>query len=246
MTSWKKILRSLGFSESEATVYLTSIELGQASVQDLAKASGVSRVTTYAVIGSLTQQGLMSSLDKGKKKLFVAESPERLVSFVQGRLTRTEATLRELTSNLGELRLLQKGEKPIVKLFEGEEALRAIQDDVLRTKPKEAIEFGNLDRFDVITSRDQRTVFFEKFVKSGLRRKSIYFTKDQGLPGRASAGHSVQVLPEGVGEFFGDIYVYGNKVALSTLRGKQISVLIESEDLAETFRAFFERAWTKK
>ncbi len=246
MTAWKKILRSLGFSESEAIVYLISLEMGQASVQDLAKAAGVSRVTTYAVIESLTERGLMSSLEKGKKKLFVAESPERLVSFVQGKMKRTEATLRELESSLGELKLLQKGEKPVVKFFEGTEALRAIEEDVRMVKPKETIEFSNLDRFEALSPPSDRQEFFKDIRKWKHRRRSIYMTAELDLAEKASQGHEIQVLAPGKNDFFGDIYVYGNKIALVTLRGKLISVLIESEDLAETFRALFELAWEKK
>lgn len=246
MTQWKKLLRSLGFSDSETTVYLASIELGQASVQDLAKAAGISRVTTYAVIESLTQQGLMSSVEKGKKKFFVAESPERLVSFVQSKVKKTEATLRELESNLGELKLLQKGEKPVVKLFEGEAGLHAIQEDIIASKPKETVEFGNLDKFDQLKAPEDRQDFFDAFKKLKVRRRAIYLTNIKDLPEKANPGHEIRVLGPGAKEFFGDVYVYGNKIALSTLRGKLISVLIESEDLAETFRAFFESAWNKK
>lgn len=247
MTNWKKILNSLGFSQSEAAVYLAAVEVGQATVQDLAKAAGFSRVTTYAVIESLTEQGLMSSLEKGKKKLFVAESPERLVSFVRSRQQRIEGTLRELENNIGELRLLQKGEKPVVKLFEGEEALRAIEADVRQAQPKETIEFSNLDQFDKLMPPEsrERQEFFKEIKTWRARRRSMYLTVEQDLPDRASAGHEIQVLAPGKNDFFGDIYVYENKVALFTLRGKLISVLIESADLAETLRALFDVAWEK-
>lgn len=243
MTQWKKLLNSLGFSESEVAVYLASIKIGQASVQDLAKAADVSRVTAYAVIEALTSQGLMSSLEKGKKKMFIAESPERLVSFVQARLKHTEATLKEVEANIGDLKLIQKGEKPVVRLFEGEEALRAIQEDVLIEKPEEALEFGNLDRFTAINPFDERKDFFKRLLKLSTKRRSIYYAKDQETGDKT---YNRQLLPATTKEFFGDIYIYKNKVALSTLRGRQISVLIESQDLADTFRAFFEYAWKNK
>jgi len=44
-------------------------------------------------------------------------------------------------------------------------------------------------------------------------------------------------------DFFGDVFIYGNKLALSTLRGKQIAVLIESEEIAKTLRHFFDYCW---
>lgn len=244
MTQWKKLLKTLGFTESEALIYLSSIELGPAPVQDLAKKANVSRVTTYAVIESLSERGLMSSVEKGKKKLFVAESPERLVSFVQSRVQEMSATLKEVESSMQELRLLQKGEKPVVKLFEGAEALQAIQNDLLLTKPTETLEFGNYDAIDKLHPSEKRTHFFRELDKIKSQKRSIYLTRNPRMEENPTAMHGLRILPESFGDFFGDIYVYDNKIALSTLRGKQISVLIESADLADTFRAFFNYTWS--
>lgn len=244
MTTWKNLLHSLGFSDSEASVYLSCLELGPSPVQIIAKKAGVSRVTTYAVIETLTENGLMSSVEKGKKKLFAAESPEKLYAFVEGKLKHTEATLKELGSHIDELKLVQKDGKPVVKLFEGKEALHAIQDDVIATQPTEAIEFGNLDAIRNLyeESSPYRQSFLERMQKIGVKRKSIYYTQGDA-PQPNDERYARQTLPESTKAFFGDVYVYGNKVALSTLRGKQISVIIESSDLADTLRALIERAW---
>lgn len=243
MTQWKKLLKTLGFTDSEATIYLTSIELGPAPVQDLARRAKVSRVTTYAVIESLSERGLMSSVEKGKKKLFVAESPERLVSFVHGRVREMEATLKEVESTLSELRLMQKGEKPVVKLFEGKEALKAIEDDLLPTKPEMIQEFGNLDALTKMYPPEARQEFFKEFDKLKTKRHLFYLTDE--IEPMVTDKHHLKVYPHTEKKFFGDIFVYGNKVALSTVRGKLISILIESDDIADTLRALFEHSWRK-
>ncbi|MBT4541975.1 MAG: hypothetical protein HOC34_03390 [Candidatus Magasanikbacteria bacterium] len=46
-------------------------------------------------------------------------------------------------------------------------------------------------------------------------------------------------------EFHGDILIYEDKVSISTLRGKLISVIIESREIAETMKAFFDLLWQK-
>ena len=43
--------------------------------------------------------------------------------------------------------------------------------------------------------------------------------------------------------FDGEILVAGNKVGFLTFKGKLISVLIESEVLAETMKCLFKLAW---
>ncbi len=232
------MLLSLGFSDSEAVIYLTSLELGPSSVQDIAKKSKVSRVTTYAVIESLSKRGLMSFVDKGKKRLFVAESPERLVSFVQTHLKNMEATLKEVESSLQDLKLMQQGDKPVVKLFEGHEALKAIQDDLLKAEPKHIDEFGNLDEIFRTYSPEEVRVFHAKIDKLKPKIRAIFSSKTQPV-----SSHSVITLPSSF-VFGGDVLVYDNKVALSTFRGKQISVLIESEEIARLMKTLMDYIWS--
>lgn len=243
MAQWEKLLNTLGFTDSEAKIYLTSLEMGPASVQDIAKRGRVSRVTTYAVIESLAARSLMSSVDKGKKKLFVAESPERLVSFVHGRVKEMEATLHEIQESLHDLKLLQRGEKPVVKLFEGPEALKAIQDDVVQTRPKQIEEFGNSDEIRKLYPRESRADYYKEITRFKPKIRVIYRTSE--TPGTRQREYPIEevILPESKFQFFGDVLVYSNKVAFSTFRGKQISVLIESIELADTMRAFFDFAW---
>jgi hypothetical protein len=47
-------------------------------------------------------------------------------------------------------------------------------------------------------------------------------------------------------KFGGDIFIYGNKVAFSTLHGKIITVIIESQEIADTVQALFDLAWGKE
>lgn len=242
MSNWSKLLKTLGFTESESKVYLTSLELGGAPVQEIAKRANVSRVTTYAAIDALAKYGLMSTVQKGKRKLYIAEAPERLTSYVGTRIKEMEATLREVEDTLGELKLLQRGEKPVVKLFEGKEALKAIQDDVLSSKPDEIDEFGNFDEIARVYAAADMAPFYRELARHKTKRRLIFLAKER-TPKSDSPEVQIETLPAQQFDFKGDLFVYGNKVALSTFRGRQISVLVESADLADTVRAFFEFAW---
>ena len=241
MTQWKKLLKSLGFSDSESVIYLASLEMGPSSVQDIAKKAGVSRVTTYAVIESLSSQGLMSSVEKGKKHLFVAEAPERVVSFIQSKMKDMEATLKEVESSINDLKLLQRGEKPIVKLFEGAEGRKAIEDDMLLTRPDQIDEFGNFDDAMRIHPPAERAPFHTEFAKIKPKRHLMMFLSKEHNPVSRTPQQRVLAIPEQY-NFHGDVMVYKNKIALSTFEGKQISVLIESSTLADTLRALMDMA----
>src|SRR3989338_1855890 len=143
----KKELQQLGLSDKEAKTYLASLESGSVSVQEISKKAGLKRPTTYFAIGQLIKKGLMSSFEKGKKRYFSAESPERLVSLISFQRRKAQAIEEDLKMVLPELNNIFNltGERPAVRFFEGKEGLRAIQDDILRSEFKSLEEFVPLD-----------------------------------------------------------------------------------------------------
>lgn len=243
MTSWKKLLKSLGFTDSEATIYLVSLETGPASVQDLAKKANVSRVTTYTVIESLMKDGLMSTVQKGKKQNFVAEAPERLISFMNNKMKNMEATLTEINSSMHELKMIQRGEKPVVKMFEGEEAFNAVLEDVMKTQPKNIDEFCNFDDM-----RKAHTVEKLEFQGSKLSRfkpktRMIYTAKTgDAIALHENITHHKLEFPEDQ-NFHGDIVIYDEKVAITSFGQKPIVAIIESKNISDTFKALFHDYW---
>lgn len=240
MMQWNTLLRSLGFTDSESKIYLLSLEMGPSSVQDIAKKAKVSRVTTYAAIEALKKHGLMSSVEKGKKTLYAAESPDRLVSFVHTRMKQMENTLREVESTINELKLMQRGDKPVVKLFEGKEGLKAIQDDILKSNPKEILEMSNYDALKAVFESDELEPYRAELDRKKIPHEGIILYK-QPLERRMHATNVHQLSSKDF-SFFGNITIYNNKIALTTFQGNNIAVLIESEILAETMRVMFRLA----
>ncbi len=242
---WSKLLKSLGFTESESAIYLLSLEMGPASVQNLARKAHVSRVTTYAVIESLSSHGLMSSMQKGKKKLYAAESPERLLSFVGGRVKTLEATFKEVEQLLPDLKLLQRGERPLVKFFEGKEGVQAFVSDVMQVKPATFDEFGDHDAIRSMVPADELQPLWAWMDQNNIKTRCMFSGK-RGDNSRRDPQHltnrhiSDNLLPF---KFEGDIFVYGSRVALATFKSKMVVVIIESQELADTMRGLYEFAW---
>lgn len=242
MVQWTKLLKNIGLTESETKTYITALEAGPASVQDLARKARISRVTTYAAIETLLKEGLISTVQKGKKTLYAAESPDRLMSVAQARAKRMEGIIHEIEHHINELRLVQRGEKPVVRIFEGPEALKSIQDDVLRSRPQFIDELADLDAIDTVYDRAELQPYLQELAKRNIKQRAIRSRKTES-PFKPLPNALAFTLPPSMADFFGDIMIYGNKVALSTFRGKQISVLVESEDLAKTMRLLFTLAW---
>lgn len=73
------ILKDFGLSEKEIAVYLAVVELGKGSAREIAIKSAVNRGTTYDILKSLIQLGIVSYFNKETKQYFVAEQPEKLL-----------------------------------------------------------------------------------------------------------------------------------------------------------------------
>jgi len=241
---WQQYLQSLGLTENEAKVYLVGLEEGPQSVQVLAKQTKLSRVTVYAIIESLTRFGLMTSVQKGKKHVYAVEPPERLITFGQQQAQKMESVVEEMQKRIQELKLVASGDKPVVRLFEGKEAFQFIQDDFLESGATEIREFGNLDQ--IVENLDQSldlNPFYEDLDKKGVVRKLVYATKKDQL--RPSTNLKKIVKLPGEADFFGDIFLYDDRVALSDFHDHHIVVIIESKVVAETIRKMFDLLWKK-
>jgi len=239
-------LQQLGLSEKEAKVYLASLELGSTSVLEISKKAGLKRPTTYYAIEELIKKGLMSSFEKGKKRCFSAESPERLLSLIIVKRRKVAVLEEDLQRVLPELNNIFNlaGERPKVRFFEGREGIKTIQEDILKSKFNSIEEIVPLDESYKIfppSSKDHRHEMRKKAKKISV--KMIYSSKKgEILPGEEDSIER-RFVPPGKFPFSAEINVYGNKTAIVTYKGKLIGIIVESEEIANTLRVIFNLAW---
>jgi len=238
MPDYKNLLRSVGLNESEAAVYLAALEGGPAQPQMLVKRSGFSRPATYLAIEQLVQKGLMSSVQKGKRFVYAAEPPERLVNFGRSQVNNLSIKVGEIERVIDDLRLMQRGERPSVKSFEGADGLKAILQDLVASKPQSTEEIVNIDVL--------RKVFSGEELEAAQNILSKFKAKGRALlAGKVSAvrsGVEARLLPEEF-MFHGDILIYGDKIAMVSYKEKIMGVVVENAVLADTYRVLFELAW---
>lgn len=242
----EKELQKLGLSDKEAKVYLSSMELGPTPVQGISKKAGVNRATTYVMIESLIERGLMSSFEKGKKRFFTAESPDQLLSILHKEELEAKEKTRQFEGILPELKILFAAaeEKPRVKFFEGVEGLKAIQDDVLKSKYDQLDEIVALDasyRTFPPATQDHRQKLIEKTKNIPVR--VIYTTKKGATLSQKEGRRERRYIPPEKFPFTTDTIIYGNKLAIGTSEGKLMGVIIESKEITEALRSIFNLAW---
>lgn len=87
-----RLLRELGFSEKEITVYLALAEHGTLSVPSLVRLTGINRTTVYSVADQLIDKGVVIEDVSRKKGGFMALPPEALHTIAD----RTEAEAKQM------------------------------------------------------------------------------------------------------------------------------------------------------
>jgi len=243
-------LKKLGLSDKEAKLYLTSLQRGPETAPTLAKLSDIVRPTAYVIIEGLVKKGLMSSTEKSKKTLFTAESPEHLLSLIRLQKKEIEEKEREIFKLIPQLELLAniKGEKPKVRVFEGKEGLKAVIENILKSKTKIIYSFMPSDElFEIFPPDEHKEYMASPRVKKGIKGKLIYTSKK----GHIYKEKDPQNLREATFidkkkfPFNCGIDIYGNNVAFYTYKGVIMGVVIENEDIAMTMKTVFDMIWEK-
>lgn len=236
----KQLLSDVGLLPSEIKVYLGALELGTSTVQNIAKKARISRTATYEAIELLGRRGLISSSNVGKRTMYAAEEPQRIVSHLKEEQRKFSTTLQDIEQQVNALQLLSGGIKPIVKVYEGDEALVAYFDHVAKVKPRTHDEISNLDDVYTFLTTEKIQAARRSHTWDGIKKIRLLHYGELRNP---RPGVEFCRLSEKWGEFHGNIAVYDNYVTLVTYVGKIVVVIIESKQMADTVRILFNAAW---
>lgn len=235
----KNLLHSLGLSESQALVYLATLELGEANMQELARKSGVKRTSIYNFIDELKSRGLLVETVKRKRKIYSAATPDQLFEIEKTRLAELEQTMPELRAVQNKSRT-----KPRVRFYEGIEGIKEVYADTLKDK-KEILAFEDLEHMNIGLPKSFYEWYPGERARRGIPFKSI--TRDSKEAQRLTQ-HNIKLLRKSKlissADWKTEINIYGDKVAMMSLRAKNpFCVLIEDHDIAETLRSAWNELW---
>ncbi len=246
----EKTLEKIGLSEKEAKVYVALLELGQATVQQIAQKARVVRPTTYVILEKLMTSGLVSTLAVGKKTMFVAEDPHELTNILEEQTHTIETRRRELTEVMNQFTAIynaQKG-KPIVRYFEGADGLQAL-DRYGHTELKPGSTIYTFMPIDLIEERfpARRSQSVAERVKLKVRSRVIYTHKNGPIASTTNAAELREAVyvPREQFPIDATLTVYPGWCLKIYYFGQELpyGVLIESPEIARNFQLFFELAW---
>ena len=232
-------LSELGLSEQESAVYLATLELGASSISDIAKKAGVKRPTAYYVIDGLMNKNLISKAPRGRRTLYIAEPPSRL-------LANLRVQEEKLVNLLPRLESLQNsaGNKPRVRFYESKEAIDALYNEIFKTH-KKMLAMGSIQSISDFFSYEEIAAWFRILRDEGGK---IYDLLDssEGARKYSKAAYRkglgpIKYLPKDF-KMGTDTLIVGDQVLLISY-SSMIGVLIENAEIAQTQRQMFEFMW---
>lgn len=233
-------LEEFGLNHKETKVYLALLEMGASKVNEIAEKADIMRETTYGVLKSLTEKGLVSYAIKSGIKHYSCADPEKLVQILQDKQRKVEEILPELKKFKN-----FSYKKPKVEFYEGSEGLKTVYREIIREPHKEIYSFLNLKEFSGVLPFFVRNISAErekKKIKSFLLMDDSPQAKE--LQKRDKAEYrETKVLPL-VNDMKVGIYVFGKSIAFFSFSQKEpIAVVVENEDIAHAMELIFKHFW---
>ncbi len=233
-------LEQFGLKDKEAIVYLANLELGSASVQNIAKKSGIHRVSVYDILESLLEKGFVKRIIAGKKRYFLATEPEQILALLKSRQEMFATLLPELQAVHN-----QNGKKPKVMYFEGQKAFYEAYFDRIRHQPelKENLAYGSSENI-VASHPDLFKRFTEERLAKNIVAKIIVEKSASGLAEKKSAEkelRQVKFWPSDK-KLQTNVIIYGDRVMIISWESLMI-VIIEDKSYAENQRQIFQMLW---
>lgn len=238
----RSVIEELGYSPHEAAVYLSALELGSGTETEIAGKAKLPRTTVESIIATLHRKGLMNAYLKGRRRMWTAENPEKLLAMMREREMM-------LSTHMYEFRSLRKepGTPPMIRSFSGVEEIKRVMADMINTKHH---IFAVLlwDDWTALLGKTNIDAFMELRKQRNL--KLFLLTPQTKISAALREHDNVDVR---ITQFLPDIiavsnanFIYENKVAIISTNPKMpMGILIDDRDIHHTMEIFFESLWLR-
>jgi len=243
-TELLQVLSAIGLNEKEARIYLAALQVGQGTVYQIAKTANLKRPNVYVLVDELVQKGLITTRTENKKTICSPLPPRQLIERWQGKVESLWSVIPDLNA------YYQKNlSQPKVMMYEGEQGINAVYNEMTPKgdKIEEIFAFGSLSALREKFPHQLKV--WERIVKNKRNKIKELANPEKGIPeymkkmsALGNPNYEGRVTETDVFGA-GDNVIYKNKIAIFSLKKELFAVVIESEELAKTYKALFEMAW---
>ena len=244
-----KILEEIGLTSGEIRVYLALIGLGETTTGPIVEVSNVSVSKVYPILERLAKKGLVGHIMKKKVKYFKAADPNRLLMYLKEKednLREQEKKLKNLLPEL-ELKQLSIVTEETAQVFDGLRGIQTARERTLKIMKKgDEMWIVGIAR----TPYDRLTPYFREYharrIAKGIKCKYVYNEYARRPFGETSASYplsEVRYMPEGM-ITHAWMEIYADTVTIGINSKKSFSIIIENQEVADSFRNYARLMWS--
>ncbi len=234
------LIKPLGLNEKQAKTYVALLQLGTASVADIAQKAELKRPTTYLCLDDLKKLGYVTQSSIHGALAYSAEPPATLLESLADKQKGLSAILPHLESIYR-----QKTGRPTVKFYQGIDEMMKVYKELY--KAPEIYFWGSvsfikkelpvaISEFEHIV-KTNKPVVYDLLWGDTTDRAYAQRIKKMGNP-----NYHIRYLPKGM-RFFVDCSITGDTVQLFSYTPEHIVVVIESKNFSQSLRTLHQLAW---
>lgn len=237
-----EILREFNLTDNEIKIYLELLKLGSALAGKLTNETGIHRRNVYDSLERLIKKGLVGYINKNNIKYFKATDPKHFYYLIEKEREVLEKREKSLKKFMPQLLLHQNltTNTQRVTVFEGQKGLIGILEDVIKTG-KQNLVFSTSDIHHI---NHYLKIFHKKRIKAKIKDKIILNkSKIQRAKKLSKLPYTEVRIMEREFDSPLAINVYANKVGMLLFTETPLAILIEDNEIANSFKKYFKLLW---
>ncbi len=234
------VLKEFGLTPTETKAYLALLKLGEATVPEVVKKTGLHKPNAYNALNSLEKKGLVSQIRKEHKLFYSALNPEKLFGIL-------ESKKEDLNSIFPVLKQFYhaKKTKREVNILSGREGLKTIFRDI-ESIGKEICLIGSaMQTFSMLGYNALQLL--KRLEKRKIAIKAVILDKEKVREQISEIQKQVKI---GEVKFYPEKYfspttciTYADRLVFELWEDEPLIIWIKDGQLAKTFRNYFEMIW---
>ena len=239
-------LKTLGFTENEAEIYLALMKLSPCFVAPIIQETRKHRQMVYNALETLLKRNLITRSMKEGKQLYELANPERLMAMVEEQELIARETIEQVKD---QVRSSEEQAEALRGLNGYKAAILELADSAIKTG--EYLVINSIPSEYKAMTEAAQVPFLKKLQKvqvNGGRLQVLIFpsNREDALSNNQFSGHPfVTRVVINHPEPPQTIWISGDNVYLRNRLVDPLIVHITSPDLAKRYRAYFQELWSE-
>ena len=235
-------LKNYWFSEKEAKIYLSCLELWNAIVSSISRRAGEHRITTYSILKDLKNRWISFEITKNKVKYFSVITPEQLLDIEEKKVEKLKKVMPELLAISNAF-----WNKPKVLFYEGFEQVKDLFMEKIACEEEVYEPFLTFiwtqdidERFDDFLKNE-----FVEYRKTRPKKTRAIVTKENShyLEYHQNL-HDTIIIDEDIFEMWIELVIFSNSIGIFSYKKDEIyGLIIESDVLKKALKSMFNLIW---